>query len=328
MLTAQLRVKRIVNPAAVILGLVAGWLNVEFAVAEERGIFDYEFQRKASNRITKIVFIGDAGAHGPPGNHEFVAGFILLARQLHEAFPQVHCVVYPSNHWPGDLSHADAVIVGLNHGHQAALDPEIFAAVRRGAGFMAVHYGVEVNKGTEANNYLQWIGGYFETFWSVNPWWTPRYEKFPDHPVARGITPFSVHDEWYYHMRFVDDMKGLTPILTDVPPLETVNETASSRKGNADVFRNVSEQIPQHMAWAYDRPDGGRGFGFTGLHLHANLANDNFRTVLLNAVAWTAGLEIPQDGIPSETVREPDLERLIIEAKAVRESKSPQNLHP
>ena len=328
MLTAQLRIKQITTSAAVILGLVAGWLSVEFAVAEERGIFDYEFQRKAKDGITKIVFIGDAGAHGPPGNHEFVAGFMLLARQLHEAFPQVHCVVYPSNHWPGDLSHADAVIVGLNHGHQAAVDPEIFAAIRRGAGFMAVHYGVEVDKGNEGNNYLQWIGGYFETFWSVNPWWTPKYEKFPDHPVARGITPFSVHDEWYYHMRFVGNMKGLTPILTDVPPLETVNETASSRKGNPDVFRNVSEQIPQHMAWAYDRPDGGRGFGFTGLHLHANLANDNFRTVLLNAVAWTAGLEIPQDGIPSETVREPELKRLIIEAKAVRESKSPQTLHP
>ena len=201
MLTAQLRVKRIVNPAAVILGLVAGWLNVEFAVAEERGIFDYEFQRKASNRITKIVFIGDAGAHGPPGNHEFVAGFMLLARQLHEAFPQVHCVVYPSNHWPGDLSHADAVIVGLNHGHQAALDPEIFAAVRRGAGFMAVHYGVEVNKGTEANNYLQWIGGYFETFWSVNPWWTPRYEMFRSNS----------HSTWHGHTtdRMVDEALDL-----------------------------------------------------------------------------------------------------------------------
>ena len=31
------------------------------------------------------------------------------------------------------------------------------------------------------------------------------------------------------------------------------------------------------MAWAYVRPDGGRGFGFTGLHKHSNLADDNFR---------------------------------------------------
>ncbi|MCH2183971.1 MAG: hypothetical protein MK108_18390 [Mariniblastus sp.] len=66
MLTAQLRIKQITTSAAVILGLVAGWLSVEFAVAKERGIFDYEFQRKAKDGITKIVFIGDAGAHGPP----------------------------------------------------------------------------------------------------------------------------------------------------------------------------------------------------------------------------------------------------------------------
>ena len=306
---------------AIILSLTVGLLIAEFAVAEERGIFDYDGQRGAGDDVKKIVFIGDAGTHGPPGNHEFVAGFMLLSRQLHAAFRHVHCVVHSSHKWPGDLSHADAVIVGLNHGRQAAIDPEIFAAVRRGAGFMAVHYGVEVNKGDEGNNYMQWMGGYFEPFWSVNPWWTPNYERFPTHPVARGVTPFSVRDEWYYHMRFVGDMKGVTPILSDVPPPETVREKASSHGGNPDVFREVSEQVPQHMAWAYDRPDGGRGFGFTGLHLHANLANDSFRTVLLNAVAWVAGLQVPQDGVPSKTPSEEDLKRFIVEAKAVRESK-------
>ena len=47
------------------------------------------------------------------------------------------------------------------------------------------------------------------------------------------------------------------------------------------------------MAWAYVRPDGGRGFGFTGYHTYDNLKNDSFRTLLLNAVAWTAKLEVP-----------------------------------
>lgn len=165
------------------------------------------------------------------------------------------------------------------------------------------------------------MGGYFEPFWSVNPWWTPNYDRFPAHPVARSVTPFSVRDEWYYHMRFVGDVKGVTPILTDVPSPETVRENASSRGCNPDIFKEVSEQVPQHMAWAYDRPDGGRGFGFTGLHLHANLEKDGFCTVLLNTAAWVAGLEIPQDGVPSKTLSETDLKLLIIEAKAVREGK-------
>jgi len=38
--------------------------------------------------------------------------------------------------------------------------------------------------------------------WSVNPHWTAKYEKFPDHPISRGVKPFEINDEWYYHMRF------------------------------------------------------------------------------------------------------------------------------
>ena len=38
------------------------------ACAAEKGIFDYEKQRAAGDNIKKIVFIGDAGTHGPPGN--------------------------------------------------------------------------------------------------------------------------------------------------------------------------------------------------------------------------------------------------------------------
>jgi len=44
--------------------------------------------------------------------------------------------------------------------------------------------------------------------------------------------------------------------------------------------------MKQVMGVGHDRPEGGRGFGFTGLHKHDNLADDNMRTLLLNAVAW------------------------------------------
>src|SRR5262249_1459032 len=63
------------------------------------------------------------------------------------------------------------------------------------------------------------------------------------------------------------------------------------------------------------RPDGGRGFGFTGYHKHANLADDNFRTLLLNAVAWVSKLEVPAKGVSSKTLSRDDLERLIDEGK-------------
>jgi hypothetical protein len=290
------------------------------AVAEERGIFDYEGQRKAGDDVVKIVFIGDAGTHGPRGNHEFVAGSILLARDLHAAYPQVHAVVHSSNNWPAELSHADAIVVGLNHGQRAATDPNIFAAVRHGAGFGALHFGVEVNKGEAGDNYTKWMGGYFETKWSVNPWWQPKFTKFPDHPVARGVKPFSVRDEWYYHMRFAGDMKGITPILSDVPPLDTVRKETSDRGGNEAVYAEVEAGKPQHMAWVYDRPDGGRGFGFTGLHRHENLGDDGFRTVLLNGIAWIAKLEVPETGVPSKAPDKDALEKVMDEAQVAIKS--------
>jgi hypothetical protein len=179
---------------------------------------------------------------------------------------------------------------------------------------MAIHYGVEVNKGEQGKHYLQWLGGYFETFWSVNPWWTPEFKDIPKHETTRGVKPFAVRDEWYYHMRFVDGMKGVTPILADLPPLSTIQgegKKPSSHGGNPDVYEAVKAGKKQVMAWAYDRPDGGRGFGFTGLHKHDNLGNDSMRTLLLNAAAWVSGLPVPENGVASRPLSRSDLEQLI-----------------
>lgn len=287
----------------------------------EKGVFDYEGQKAAGDKVKKIVFIADAGTHGPRGNHEFMAGSILLARTLNEVFPDVHAVVHSTRNWPTDLSHASAIIVSLNHGQKAATDPNIVAAVKKGAGFMAIHFGVEVNKGEAGENYTRWMGGYFETFWSVNPWWTPEFKDLPEHAITRGVKPFSIRDEWYYHMRYKPDMIGVTPILSAVAPLSTVRKEPSDRGGNAAVYEEVSVGKPQVMAWAYEREDGGRGFGFTGMHNHANLGDDNFRTILLNGVAWVTKLEIPKEGVPSKSLDKDALEKLIDEGKKAIEEK-------
>ncbi|MFT5191537.1 MAG: hypothetical protein ACI957_004577, partial [Verrucomicrobiales bacterium] len=115
---------------------------------------------------------------------------------------------------------------------------------------------------------------------------------------------------------FKDEIKGVTPVLSAVAPIATVKEEKSDRGDNADVFQAVKEGKPQHLAWAYDRPGGCRGFGFTGLHVHGNLANDSFRKCLINGAAWVAKLEIPKDGVASKTPNEDDLKKLIEEAIA------------
>jgi hypothetical protein len=277
-----------------------------------RDIFDYEAQ-KAAKGVKRIVFVADTAPHGPRGNHEFLAGAIYLARGINAQYPDAYATVYTKAKWPKDLKHADTIIVLLNDGG-SSVNPAVKEACDRGAGFMAIHYGVEVSKGEKGDAYLKWMGGFFEAYWSVNPWWTPEFKDFPKHEVTRGVKPFSVNDEWYYHMRFVDGMKGVTPILAAVPPLKTIQgagQKPSARGGNPDVFKAVSDGKPQVMAWAYDRPDGGRGFGFTGLHKHSNLGEDNFRTLLLNAVAWVSKLPVPEAGIPSKTLSRDAQEQLI-----------------
>ncbi len=303
--------------AALLLGfgavlLLAAPVSAADQPKQERDIFDYKAQ-KAAQGVKKIVFVADTAPHGARGNHEFLAAAIYFARTINADYPDAYAVVYTINHWPKDLKGVDAIIVLLNHG-RTAVNPAVEKAVEHGAGFMAIHYGVEVDKGNQGQHYLKWLGGYFEPYWSVNPWWTPNFKELPEHEVTRGVKPFSINDEWYYHMRFVEGMKGVTPILSALPPLSTIKgegKVNDSHGGNPTVWEEVSAGKPQVMAWAYVRPDGGRGFGFTGLHKHENLGNDNFRKLLLNAVAWVAKLPVPENGVASKPLSRSDLDKLI-----------------
>ena len=273
---------------------------------------DYAGQAEAPPDTRRIMFLAESGH----GGHEFVAGALYFARTINAVYPNAWAVVYPDKKWPQTCADQHAIIVIMNHGGRVASDRRIPDAIQRRAGFMAVHYGLEVEKGEQGNNYLNWLGGYFEPFWSVNPWWKPELAVNTSHPTTRGVKPFVLTDEWYYHMRFRDGLQGVTPILSAIPPSSTLkpkDDPPSKRGGNPDVWKAVENKEPQHLAWAYERPDGGRGYGFTGFHVFNNLTNDSYRTALLNGVAWVAGLDIPENGVPSTSLSLDDLQAMRIE---------------
>jgi hypothetical protein len=56
------------------------------------------------------------------------------------------------------------------------------------------------------------------------------------------------------------------------------------------------------MMWAYERPDGGRSFGFTGGHTHTNWGDANQRRIVLNALLWIAKLNVPSSGVVDRIV--------------------------
>ena len=137
--------------------------------------------------------------------------------------------------------------------------------------------------------------------------------------MIRAVQPFSVEDEWYINMRFRPDLKGVTPILS-APPSDAVRDGPYvSPKGP---YKHIQEAKgrAETMMWAVERPDSGRGVGFTGGHFHSNWQNDNFRKVVLNALAWICKVEVPRDGIPSAVTEEELKENL--DPKPVRKKKA------
>jgi type 1 glutamine amidotransferase len=259
---------------------------------------------------TKIVFLAGAPSH-PPGEHEHRAGCLLLQSCL-ENVPGVTSVVY-SNGWPTDaeaaFAGADAIIVYCDGGQghpllQGDRLTTIDALMKKGVGLACLHYAVEPTREHGETEFLDWIGGAFEIHWSVNPHWDAHFEALPEHPITRGVQPFSLRDEWYFHMRFRDEMKGVTPILSAVPPASTTNRDDGPHSGNPVVREMVARGEPQHVAWAAEREDGGRGFGFTGGHFHHNWGDDNFRKLALNAILWVAKADVPNDGVESTVTAE------------------------
>ena len=258
----------------------------------------------------KIVFVAGAGSHGW-GAHEHYAGSLLMANALRSAKPG-YTIEVVRNGWPTDdaiFDGVDAVVIYSDGGndHPIISHQNKFAElIGKGVGLACIHYAVEVPKGELGNYFLDWIGGYFETYWSVNPHWNADFKELPDHPVTQGVRPFSIDDEWYYHMRFRDGMKGVTPILTAIPPESTLSRGDGPYTGNEHIRAEIGK--PQHVAWVAERPDAGRGFGLTGGHFHDNWADDNFRRIVLNAIVWIAGGEIPEGGIQSAKPTRADLD--------------------
>ena len=183
--------------------------------------------------------------------------------------------------------------------------------MRKGVGLACLHYGVEVPIGPSGKGMLNWMGGFFQAHWSVNPHWVAQFKVFPDHPAANGVKPFESNDEWYFHMKFRGNMEGITPILSAIAPAATMKRGDGAHSGNPAVRKAVAAGAPQHVAWCYQRGkdyNEGRGFGFTGLHYHKNWVDDNFRKTELNGVAWSAKLTIPDNGVSSPTPTKEDLE--------------------
>jgi len=221
-----------------------------------------------------------------------------------------------------DLDGADAVAIYADGGpgHPVLVDERLETLDRlvdRGVGLALMHYAIEVPADRGARHVDSWIGGHYEDGVSCNPMWDARVERLPEHPITSGVEPFETHDEWYFNLQSEGDVlpnettrRGdarITPILVATP-------SDSVRQGPYVWPHGPYPEVvaasgrPETLMWALQRPDGGRGFGLSGGHFHANWRNDAFRTTVLNALVWLTGANVPAGGVAS-TVSADDLAR-------------------
>jgi type 1 glutamine amidotransferase len=238
----------------------------------------------------KIVLVAGKPSHGP-GEHEFHAGTLLLEKCLRQTKGVETLVV--KRGWPEDeavFEGARSIVLYMDGGDKHPLIQgnhleTMGKLMRKGVGLVCLHYAVEVPKDKGGAELLEWIGGYYERPYSQNPINDVAVtEESPKHAISRGWRSFEGRDEWYYRIRFRPDDKRFTPILTTMLPKNAPNK--------------------ETIAWAVERADGGRGFGFCGAHFHSNWGIPDFRRMVVNAILWSAKVEIPHAGARCDVTRE------------------------
>ena len=272
--------------------------------------------------MKKLLLIAGAPSHGP-GAHEHRAGSMLLQRCL-LAVPDLEVEVHTGG-WVADeaaFEGADAIAIYADggEGHTILVGDRLETLGRlvdQGVGFALMHWAVELPADRGAPQVDAWIGGHYEDLVSCNPMWDARFDTLPEHPITSGVPPFETHDEWYFNIRSEGGALANEATVragTQVSPILVATPDDAVRQGPyvwphgpyPDVVAARGRR--ESLLWAVERPDGGRGFGLTGGHYHANWGNDAFRTTVLNALVWLTGADVPAGGVASAVSAE-DLAR-------------------
>ena len=247
----------------------------------------------------KIVLIGGTNSHSP-GQHDFYHGISLIQSLLEDstdaqAVEGLTIEAYPLG-WPKeeDLENASTVVLYLDGvGRHPLLDARRRAQfdklMKRGVGLITLHQASTVPAEDRSIDFPRWLGGArYGMFDRVTT--TAKFAPASGHPISRGVGEFIHHDEFYPTIRFIEPNGRVTPILRGDLHVDT--ELGKSV---------VVERKPTTVAWAFEREDGGRSFSFTGLHYLRALDEPAIRKVLLNAIFWTAGVAVPDNGVRTNT---------------------------
>ena len=243
----------------------------------------------ADGEAKRVLLLCQGPDDHPRGTHEYVAGMKILAKCLQDV-PQLKAdVVQADGAWaegPDLIREADCVVLFVAEGakwiHQDPRRLEAFAQLAaRGGGLVTLHWGM----GTRS---AQYIDGFLRLFGGCHGGPDRRYKVLEsqvrlvasDHEIVRGIVPFQIREEFYYRLKMID-ADQMQPLLQ----------------------ANIDGQ-DETVAWAWQRADGGRAFGYTGGHFHSNWIRIEYRRLMAHGVLWTLNLPVPEQGLQVQVTAE------------------------
>jgi hypothetical protein len=223
-----------------------------------------------------LLLVGQSHDNHPPQTHEYMSGLERLAELVRGTDGLTVRLVNADEPWPEGpelVAGADGVVLFLAEGARwCQSDPRRFDALAklaaRGGGLVGLHWAIGTRPPEFIEPFLKLLGGCHggpdRKFQVVETEVRPVDRA---HPIAAGLEPFRVRDEFYYQLKFVAPRDAIRPIVE------------ATIDGRAET-----------VAWAYERPDGGRSFGFSGLHFHDNWARPEYQKLIVQATLWTLKL--------------------------------------
>jgi type 1 glutamine amidotransferase len=240
----------------------------------------------AAPRPKRLLLLGQGPDGHAPRTHEFLAGLNLLKKCLDRVDGVESTVLNAGEPWPDGperLDKTDGVVIFLAEGakwiHQ---DQARLAALKRLAarqgGFTGLHWGIGARNEKHVADYLALLGGCHGGPDRKYKVVEVRTEiAAPKHPILSAVESVAIEDEFYYRLKFAKPPTEVIPLLR--VPID-------------------GESHP--VAWAWERPGGGRSFGFSGLHFHRNWQHDPYRRLVAQGIVWTLNLPIPTAGLNVE----------------------------
>ena len=247
---------------------------------------------------TRVLLVSQGPDGHPPGTHEYAGGQKLLAQALAHVPNLEVSTSFADSEWregPDLLAKCDGVVLFLSEGGKwMNADPRrkeaLLRLAERGGGITGLHWAIGTKDAENIDIVLKLLG-------ACHGGPDRKYKVFAanvaiaakDHPATAGLKDFRVFEEFYYQLKRDPKVTGFTPLLTVNVP---------------------DEREPQTVSWTWERPGGGRSFGFSGGHFLDNWRRSEYQRLFSQGILWTLHLQPPEKDFPSSLAAEEPLFRL------------------